>query len=351
MKDQGSQVPVRPDQQGRRAPLHPEGERWHVPLTWGPRGFDALAVACDAVIIVDVLSFSTSVDIALTAGATVFPCGDHDAARALADTVRGIAAVRRGEPGWSLSPATLFAIPAGTRLVLAAVNGGAVAARAVSGRRDLLVFVACLRNLGAVATAVRALAERPGLVAAGERRGDESIRFAHEDWLGAGAAAEALRLPLTPRAAAAAAAYRRARGGLEAAILATRSGRELADRGFASDVHVAAEINVSATVPQLDGKVIVPGPRGARGSVTHRWFDGPKLRLMPARRGDKNLVLAEVLRRLELRGEIAEARLNELLKAIHPDFCTLRRELVDAGFLARERGIYRRVDPADGSPS
>ena len=250
----------------------------------------------------------------------------------------------------SLSPASLRAIPPGTRLVLAAVNGGAVAARAISARRDLLIFVACLRNREAVATAVRALAHRPGLVAAGEQRRDESIRFAREDWLGVGAVADALQLPLTPRAAAAADSFQKARGNLEAALLATRSGRELADRGFAHDVRLAAEIGVSTTVPQLEGKVIVPGPRGVRGSVTHRWFDGPKLRLMPARRGDKNLVLAEVLRRLDLRGEIPEARLNEVLREIHPDFCTLRRELVDAGFLSREHGIYRRVGPAESSP-
>jgi 2-phosphosulfolactate phosphatase len=321
-----------------------------VPLNWGPRGLDALTVTCDAVILVDVLSFSTAVDIALTAGATVFPCRDHEEVRALAASVRGVPAVRRGEPGFSLSPASLSDIPPGTRLVLAAVNGGAVTARAISGRRDLLVFVACLRNMEAVVTAVRALAQRPGLVAAGERRRDGSIRLAREDWLGVGAAADALRLPLTPRAAAAAEAFRGARGDLEAALLATRSGRELVDRGFAHDVRLAAEAGVSVTVPQLEGKVIVNGPRGARGSVTYRWFEGPKLRLMPSRRGDKNLVLAEVLRRLDLRGEIPEAQLNEALKAMHPDFCTLRRELVDAGLLSREHGIYRRGDPARAAP-
>lgn len=338
------------DQANRQSLADRNHENWRVPLGWGPRGLDALAVACDAVVIVDVLSFSTSVDVALTAGATVFPCADQEAARVLAASVRGVAAVRRGEPGWSLSPASLLAIPPGTRLVLAAVNGGAVATRALANRRDLLVFVGGLRNMTAVATAVRAFAQRPGLVAAGERRDDGTIRFAREDWFGVGGIAGALGLPLASRAAAAADSFRQARGDLEAAILTTRSGGELVERGFAHDVRLAAEIDVSATVPQLEGKVIVSGPRGAHGSVTHRWFDGPQLRLMPARRGDKNLVLAEVLRRLDLRGEIAEARLNKLLKAIHPDFCTLRRELVDAGLLARERGIYRTVDPVGSSP-
>jgi 2-phosphosulfolactate phosphatase len=302
-------------------------------------------VACDAVILADVLSFSTSVDIAVTAGATVFPCSDHEEAHVLAASVRGVLALRRGEPGFSLSPASLLGIPSGTRLVLPAVNGGALAVRAGASRRDLQVFVACLRNAQAVAMAVRQHAGRPGLLAAGERRRDGNIRFAREDWLGVGAVADELQLPLTPRAAAAAASFHQARGNLKAALLATRSGRELAQRGFVHDVQLAAETGVSVTVPQLEGKVIVPGPRGARGSVTHRWFDGPRLRTIPTRRSERDLVLAEVLRRLDLGGETPETRLNELLRAMHPDFCTLRRELVDTGLLSRERGIYRRVDP------
>jgi 2-phosphosulfolactate phosphatase len=323
---------------------------WEVPVNWGPRGLDALAVACDAVLVVDVLSFSTAVDVAIDAGATVFPCSTTEEAGALAISVRGVAAVHRGAPGLSLSPASLLGVEPGTRLVLNSVNGGALSARGTASRRDLMLFVACLRNAAAVAAAVRECAQRPGLLAAGERRRDGSVRFAQEDWVGVGAIAEALQLPLTPRATAAATAFRRDRGNLAAAMLSTRSGRELVERGFREDVLLAAEEGVSTTVPQLDGKVIVAGPRGARGSVSHRWFDGPTLRLMPARRGDKDLVLAEVLRRLDLRGEMPEAKLNELLKAIHPDFCTLRRELVDAGLLSRERGIYRLSRAAKPPP-
>jgi hypothetical protein len=38
-----------------------------------------------------------------------------------------------------------------------------------------------------------------------------------------------------------------------------------------------------------------------------------------------------------------ELEVNQLIKPIHPDFATLRRELVDSGFLKRENGIYNRV--------
>jgi hypothetical protein len=33
---------------------------------------------------------------------------------------------------------------------------------------------------------------------------------------------------------------------------------------------------------------------------------------------------------------------NDLLARFHPDFATLRRDLVDFGFLTRDHGIYRR---------
>jgi 2-phosphosulfolactate phosphatase len=320
---------------------------WRVPLAWGARGLDRLAVACDALVLVDALSFGTAVDVALSAGATVFPGGEDPAEnRALADSVQGVLAVSRGEPGFSLSPASLRSIPPGTRLVLPARNGGALAARAVAFTREVEVYVACLRNAVAVAAAVRAAAQRPGLVAAGERRRGDTIRYAREDQLGAGAVAASLGIPLSPAAAVAAAAFRSAGADLEAALFATRSGRELHDRGFDADVRIAAQTGVSQVVPQLEGKMILRGPRPARGSALLRWFDGPRLVSMPARRSDKDLVLAEVMRRLDLGEAIPEARLNELLAAMHPDFCTLRRELVDAGLLARERGIYRPGDPA-----
>ena len=40
----------------------------------------------------------------------------------------------------------------------------------------------------------------------------------------------------------------------------------------------------------------------------------------------------------------AEAEVNDLLRPAHEDVATLRRELVDYGFLARADGVYRLAD-------
>src|SRR5262249_28838309 len=79
-----------------------------------------LAPISDVVIIIDVLSFSTSVEVAVTQGAIVFPYRRrNDTARAYAVSVGATLADPGRHPSrYSLSPASLTSIPKGTRLVL-----------------------------------------------------------------------------------------------------------------------------------------------------------------------------------------------------------------------------------------
>jgi hypothetical protein len=207
-----------------------------------------------------------------------------------------------------------------------------------------------------VARAVPREAREIAVLPAGERWPDGSIRFALEDWLGAGAilaqlAAET-EVELTPEARGAAEAFAAARAELHSRIEGSLSGRELCDLGDAGDVALAAEANVSDVVPELEGKSFVLGPRGLPGSVRRRFFQGPRLTTIPSKRSDRDLVLAEILAALPSREEFPERELNQLLGAFHPDFCTLRRELVDGGFLSRAAGVYRRSSRplTDGAP-
>src|SRR3954467_5622992 len=97
---------------------------------WGLTGAARVAGAA-AVVVVDVLSFTTSVVVAVDRGIRVYPHPWHDSARARASEVDGALAggqyrVDADHP-WSLSPAGLLRAPATARLVLPSPNGPPVA--------------------------------------------------------------------------------------------------------------------------------------------------------------------------------------------------------------------------------
>ncbi|WP_328782170.1 2-phosphosulfolactate phosphatase [Streptomyces canus] len=231
-----------------------------VRFEWGPTGAEHLAADVDCFVVVDVLSFTTSVTVAVDAGTTVFPYRWRDetavafAAQHSAELAVGRRAAGPGAP-WSLSPAALRAAPFTPRLVLPSPNGSAISASA-KGKH---VVAGSLRN----ATAVGEWLAREGLgtaetpvavIAAGERWPDGSLRPALEDLLGAGAVIAALHelvgATLSPEAAVAAGAFKQV-DDLKAVVAGSFSGRELIDDGFAGDVEIATEVDGSTAVPML----------------------------------------------------------------------------------------------------
>jgi 2-phosphosulfolactate phosphatase len=214
-------------------------------------GLDALAPA-DVVIVVDVLSFSTCVDIAVGRGVAVLPYAWKDStAIAFAEQHDAELAGPRGSGGFSLSPASFLEARAGVRCVLPSPNGAALALRAA--RTPAVVLSGCLRNAGAVAATARTLGATFNVCPAGERWSDDSLRLAVEDWLGTGAILRQLPGAKSPEAAAAIAAFEQAELRIADAIAGSRSGRELIERGFQRDVELAAELDVSPHVPRYDG--------------------------------------------------------------------------------------------------
>lgn len=77
------------------------------------------------------------------------------------------------------------------------------------------------------------------------------------------------------------------------------------------------------------------------GGVLRAFFDGPRLRTIPASRKKRVIVLRRLLARFASDTDYPEAEINARLLEAHEDFATLRRELVDYGFMTRDRGIYR----------
>ena len=92
-----------------------------------------------------------------------------------------------------------------------------------------------------------------GVVPAGEQWPDGSLRPAIEDLLGAGAIIHHLALPCSPEAQVARDAFRGAGGHVGRLIRASVSGRELIERGFAGDVDIAVEQEVSHCAPLQEG--------------------------------------------------------------------------------------------------
>jgi len=240
--------------------VHYDQAEYNLRCEWGMAGVEVLAPIGDVLIVVDVLVFSTTVDIAVARGASVLPYRWRDSsAEAFAKSKGALLASPRAAGGYSLSPPSLQAIPTGTRLVLPSPNGSALCAMAGAAA----TFTACLRNCRAVAAAARARGSRIAVVPAGEQWGDGALRPAIEDLIGAGAVLAHLPGRPSPEAETAIAAFERFRNNLHDALVRSTSGKELVERGFACDVEVAAEYAVSATAPVINEDRFVDAARGA----------------------------------------------------------------------------------------
>jgi hypothetical protein len=67
-----------------------------------------------------------------------------------------------------------------------------------------------------------------------------------------------------------------------------------------------------------------------------------KIVAMPRRRA-KRLILLDALAQAFVPGRhYTEIEVNDALRAVYPDFATLRRSLIDDGFLDRDAGEYWR---------
>ena len=230
--------------------------RFDVRCEWGTAAIDHLAPA-EVVIIVDVLSFTTSVDVALGRGVTVFPYPwKDDAAVAYAEERRAeLAGHRRSDGKYSLAPSSLVDAPEGLRLVLPSPNGSALAFRAMSSGAK--IAVGSLRNASSVATWAQASGNRIAVVPAGERWPDDSLRPAAEDLIGAGAVIRHLSGRRSPEADIALATFESAADQLFDRVLSCSSGQELVELGFQRDIELATDLDVSDAVPVLEDDAFI----------------------------------------------------------------------------------------------
>lgn len=250
-------------------------DRHAIRLEWGPTGARELATHAagrsDVVaVVVDVLSFTTCVSVAVDKGMRVHPYPWKDESAEAFAAARGALLARprakAGQSDVSLSPASIRAARDARAIVLPSPNGSTISA--LLGESGATVVAASLRNASAVG---QWLAERVNvrsaflIIPAGERWDDGTLRPAVEDLWGAGAVIDELSTRLgdesgwlSPEAALARQAYRSVATRLDLELAACASGRELLQKGYALDLAIAAEREGSARVPVLRDGAFVP---------------------------------------------------------------------------------------------
>jgi 2-phosphosulfolactate phosphatase len=237
-----------------------------VRLEWGLDGARTVAPGADLAVVVDILSFSTCVSVALDRRAVVFPFPwkDTGAEDFAAHHDAQLAGPRNGG-GLSLSPASIRAAASLERVVLPSPNGSALC-HELAGEVPLVAAVS-LRNAAATADWVAANLPEDAVIAviaAGERWPDGTLRPAVEDQIGAGAfvaglvaagkggyEAEDGRHGYSPEAVAAMAVFEATEPRLREMLHSCSSGRELAGAGYGDDVDIAAELDDSGAVAIL----------------------------------------------------------------------------------------------------
>ena len=108
-------------------------------------------------------------------------------------------------------------------------------------------------------------------------------------------------------------------------------------------LHVSREALSAAARDRPPRQRELPDATDEQQRVLRNFVEDGRLTRLPARHGQRRVILEYVAHRFGSDRQYAEAEVNELLSALHDDHVTLRRHLVDAGLLKRSAGIYRRA--------
>jgi hypothetical protein len=78
--------------------------------------------------------------------------------------------------------------------------------------------------------------------------------------------------------------------------------------------------------------------------VLRQSFEGERLKQIPTSRKKRDVILNWLAGRFEMGRRYPEAEVNATIKRHHEDSATLRRELINGGWMERESGVYWLVD-------
>lgn len=90
--------------------------------------------------------------------------------------------------------------------------------------------------------------------------------------------------------------------------------------------------------------VITDGPWSRdEKTVLRRFFSGTRLTEIPSNRTKRRLVLERLAQEFEPGFRYQEQDLNFTLQLFHPDYASLRRNMIEEGILTRSEGVYWRT--------
>jgi predicted DNA-binding protein YlxM (UPF0122 family) len=73
-------------------------------------------------------------------------------------------------------------------------------------------------------------------------------------------------------------------------------------------------------------------------------MEGGRLKSWPHKWKKRQVILRYLLEQFEDGRRYSEREVNDIIGRVHPDFATLRRELIDTGLMVRERDVYWRKE-------
>lgn len=230
-------------------------------MDWGERGTIEASNRGDIIVIVDILSFSTTITGAVHHGAIVYPfskVGDIEDFGKLVNAEVCLGRVESQAVGLpSLSATSFNESHKGKRFVLSSRNG---ATCVKASKQDTHILVGSFLNISSVASVANKIQKETNLnitvIACGERwrsTNDESreLRPSIEDYLGAGAILEKLEGSKSPEAKVCIGAFQNSKSNLSELINDSSSGRELIDMGYREDVTFSAQIDLYEDAPIL----------------------------------------------------------------------------------------------------
>jgi 2-phosphosulfolactate phosphatase len=210
-------------------------------VEWGGRDAREAALRGDITIIVDVLSFSSTVTTALNFGASIFPFPPpmNETAIDYAKSIGAQLVWGRAEAakfgGHSLSPTSFTPADDGQKFVICSLNGAActwVASKVPA------LLIGCFLNASAVSNAANQLNMKIGanisVIACGEKwssnlENENNMRPGIEDYLGAGFILSMLGGSKSPEAQVCIGAYEHSKAKIQELVWDCGSGRELRD--------------------------------------------------------------------------------------------------------------------------